>query len=127
MVPTGIACCWAAADTEYRKINSAPEFGSVGLEALVVLIQPAKELIVVVPAWSKQMFPRTSQSPAVRLMLVTLAAVPVVSDTALATSTVLSISSPTLPAAALSFVVVPMIPDVEEKEIDGAVIFASKI
>lgn len=46
-----------------------------------------------------------------------LAGVPVVKETALPEAMFDSINSPTLPAAALSFVVVPITPEVDEKEI----------
>jgi hypothetical protein len=52
--------------------------------------------------------PKTSQSPAVREMLVTFAVVRVVSVTALPEAKVLVTNSPTYPAGAESFVLVPL-------------------
>lgn len=57
----------------------------------------------------KMIAPKTSQSPAVRLMLVQFAGVAVVSATAVPVAVTYS---PTLPAFALLFVVVPTIPAV---------------
>src|SRR4051812_27409985 len=54
----------------------------------------------------------TSQSPAVRLMLVKSATVRLVRDTGEPVVTIDSTYSPTLPAPVLSFVVVPTIPPV---------------
>jgi hypothetical protein len=56
--------------------------------------------------------PQTSQSPAVKEIEVISADTVEVNETAAPTSTVLDISSPTLPAAASLFVVVPMMPEV---------------
>ena len=80
----------------------------------MVLIQPDTRDVVVVPPTVQLHMPQTSQSPAVKLMLVISADTVVVSDTAAPTNTVLDISSPTLPAAASLLVVVPMMPDVLE-------------
>ena len=81
----------------------------------MVLTHPATREVTVPAARTVQILPLTSQSPAVKLMLVISADTVVVSDTAAPTSTVLDISSPTLPAAASLLVVVPMMPDVLEK------------
>lgn len=65
-------------------------------------------LITVLPAGTKAITPCTSQSPAVRLMLAALAGVPEVSDVPVVLAGVGY--SPTLPAFALLFVVVPTMP-----------------
>jgi hypothetical protein len=57
-------------------------------------------------------------------MLVTFAAVPVDKDTAEPDAIVEEISSPTLPAEASLFVVVPMMPDVDEKVMLGTLLMA---
>lgn len=77
--------------------------------------------VVLIPCWNEVIVdpapplycttPETSQSPAVKLMLVALNAVPLVSDVPLV---VLVTNSPTDPAFALSFVVVPTMPAVED-------------
>src|SRR5207248_8791110 len=91
-----------------------PSEPSLGTVALVVLI-PALRAVTVDVVSLKLTLPSTSQSPAVRLILVTLAAVAVVRLTALPLATRLETNSPILPAAALSFVVVPMMPPVTVK------------
>lgn len=70
--------------------------------------------MVVVPGLLVPILPHTSQSPAVRLIDVTLAATLVVSATGEPSGTVAEMNSPTLPALALLFVVVPTIPAVCE-------------
>lgn len=86
--------------------------GVAGKVADVVLIHAPAFAVVVDPAGRNETCPHTSQSPAVKLMLVTLAAAPLVREMAdpLATDDVTN--SPTLPAFALLFVVVPTIPAV---------------
>lgn len=91
----------------------APLFGIVGSVAEAVLIAPT--IPVIVPEGLNATFPYTCQSPAVNVMLVIFAATFEVKATADPTKTVDDINSPTLPAAALLFVVVPIIPDVEVK------------
>src|SRR4051812_27682236 len=59
---------------------------------------------------ANETLPETSQSPAVKLMLVILVPVAVVKLTALPEATNDETYAPMLPAAASSFVVVPMIP-----------------
>jgi hypothetical protein len=75
--------------------------------ALVVLMLPAITVIVPVGAICKD--PHTFQSPAVREIDVAFATTPFVSATPVAE---FETYSPTLPAAALLFVVVPMMPEV---------------
>ena len=89
---------------------SPPLFGAVGFVADVVLVQHTITLVTVVPAGFVQHEPHTSQSPAVRLIEVILAAVLFVREMAEPTSTVELTYSPTLPAFALLFVVVPTMP-----------------
>lgn len=60
----------------------------------------------------KKILPSTSQSPAVKEIDVTFAGAEFENDIADASNTVEDIVSPTIPAAALSFVVVPTIPPV---------------
>jgi len=79
---------------------------SVGIVALVE-VTPALLAVTVEVVSVKFTFPSTSQSPAVRLTLVIFAAVAVVKLTALPVAIRLSISCPTPPDGALSFVVVP--------------------
>lgn len=86
---------------------TAPASGIDGEVAEVVLIQPRISVTVVAAFGANPTQPHTSQSPAVSEMLVTLAGVPLVSETAEPNATVDSITSPTEPAAALLFVFVP--------------------
>lgn len=79
--------------------------------AEVELAPPPKKDKTVVPAGVNCKTPDTSQSPAVREMEVTLAGVAVVRDTE---EVVALVNSPTLPALALLFVVVPTMPLVWE-------------
>ena len=81
----------------------------------VELIQLLEKSTVVVESPVNVTLPNTSQSPAVKLIEVTSAAVSVVNDTELENGIVLNMYSPTLPASALSLVVVPIIPAVEVK------------
>lgn len=81
----------------------------------VVLIQPTPTVKTVVPPPLNPTFPHKSQSPAVRDIDVTSLAVILTRETAEATAIVLVTNSPTLSAAALLLVVVPMIPEVLEK------------
>lgn len=96
-----------------------PENNAVGIVADTVLIPPWKYVVVVPAAGVVYTFAYTSQSPEVIdidvIFLGTLAAIAT-------PDTVLLKISPTLPAAALSFVVVPIIPDVELNVILGVVI-----
>jgi len=86
-----------------------------GVVADVVLAQPEKYINKVVAPPFRPIFPQTSQSPAVNEIDVISLLVLLVQLTALATAITLLIYSPTLPAAALLFVVVPIIPEVELK------------
>lgn len=90
----------------YADIRAA--FGNVAEVSEVQSYSIVKPFVPVIKT-----FPETSQSPAVSEIDVTFAAVAVVKLTADACRTVLLITSPTLPAAALSLVVVPIIPEVE--------------
>ena len=65
---------------------------------------------VVAPAFAASAMPKTSQSPGVSEMLVTFAGTSCVAPVVVAV-TIDSIYSPIFPAAALSFVVVPVITD----------------
>ena len=103
-LPTGMICCVALANANCMSVI-APLFGKVGTVAEVVLIHPSK--IVTVLAGTIAILPHTSQSPAVREMLVMFAGVAVVNETALPCKTVEDINSPTLPAVALPVVVSP--------------------
>jgi hypothetical protein len=84
--------------------------------SFVVLMPPATAVKFVVAALLMPTEPKTSQSPAVKEMLVIVfpvnAVAAVVSDTADPTATDDETTSPTLPALALLFVVVPTIPAV---------------
>jgi len=84
--------------------------------SFVVLMPPALEVKFVVDVLLIPTIPKTSQSPAVREILVIVlpetAVVAVVRDTAEPTATDEDITSPTLPALTLLFVVVPTIPAV---------------
>jgi hypothetical protein len=84
------------------------ESGSAG-SAEEVLMPPAKKDGTVVPALANEMLPEQSQSPAVNETEVTVAATLLVSETPVAE---LLTNSPTLPALALLFVVVPTMPEV---------------
>jgi hypothetical protein len=88
---------------------------SSGTVAVVELTQPSPVEKVVNALPLNPTLPQTFQSPAVNEILVTFAAVFVDKDTPGDLATILSTSSPTLPAAALLFVVVPIIPEVELK------------
>ena len=66
-------------------------------------------MVVVLPR-VKATLPSTSQSPAVRLMLVTLALVTLVSEMDEPVATVAVMTSPMLPACALSAPAVPLMP-----------------
>ena len=79
-------------------------FGAV---AEVVEIQLRKNWTLVVAAGIQGTLPHTSQSPAVSDILVTFLAVAVVHHPAEPEAILLVMNSPTLPAAALSFVPVP--------------------
>lgn len=74
-----------------------------------VLMPPTMMLVVVPPAGNVANMPLTSQSPAVREMLVQLAATPELTATPVP---VFTTNSPTLPEFALLFVVVPTMPAV---------------
>ena len=89
-----------------RREPFATSLPSVGRVADVVLI-PALLAVVVVLVKFQFTLPSTSQSPAVREMLVTLAVVTVVRLTALPVATRELTTSPTLPADALPTAVVP--------------------
>lgn len=92
----------------------ATVLGLAGKVALAVLTNPEALIITVVPAGKKLTCPHTSQSPAVREIEVTLAAVAVVRETAEPLATEAVRTSPTLPAFALSAAVVPLMPLVVE-------------
>jgi len=77
-------------------------------EVAVVVLMLESKLVVTLLVPENVMLPHTSQSPAVKLMLVILAAVEFVSETPDGTEDVMY--SPTLPACALLFVVVPTMP-----------------
>ncbi len=85
------------------KVPSAPNVAEVVLVPTVMIVT------VVVLAGEMLTTPPTSQSPAVRLILVTFEVTPVPRET-LPSAAVAVISSPTLPALALLFVVVPTMP-----------------
>jgi len=89
---------------------NSPEV-TAGKVADVVEIPP-KNTVTVDVAIIKLPVPQTSQSPALKLMEVMFAVAPVVKLLVEAT-TEIDKYSPTLRVAALLFVVVPMIPDVE--------------
>lgn len=97
----------------FAVINAKPPpFGAEGCVADVVLIDPCNALCVVVPLGMVPTEPHTSQSPAVREIDVTFIGVPDVIDNGEPCDTVLETYSPTLPAFALLFVVVPTMPAV---------------
>ena len=77
---------------------------------VVVLIDAYRLDCVVVPPGLVNTTPETSQSPAVRLIEVTLTDVLLVSVTAEPMAMLLETYSPTLPAVALSLVTVPLSP-----------------
>jgi hypothetical protein len=83
-----------------------------GIVADVVDMPVCTDCGTVVPPTFSPTVPVTSQSPAVKLIEVTLAQVPVVSATAAPVSTTADITSPTLPACALLLVFVPTMPAV---------------
>lgn len=85
--------------------------GDAACTALVVLMLVARNWITVPAAGFVTTLPHTSQSPAVRLMLVMFPFDPEVNDTAVPVAVT---NSPTLPAFALLFVVVPTMPFVCE-------------
>lgn len=78
-----------------------------------VVLMPSDSLLMLVvePTWYAAP-PLHIQSPAVRDTLVTLAVTPLVSATAEPDATVAPMTSPTEPALALLFVVVPMMPTI---------------
>lgn len=84
--------------------------GAVGAVADVLDVHTTNCVVEVLPVGFSITLPLTSQSPAVSEMLVMFVAVALASATALPTNTVELISSPTLPACALSFVAVPLMP-----------------
>jgi hypothetical protein len=96
-----------------------------GVEAEVVLVQPAPELIT--PFVEKKTFPQTSQSPAVRLIEVIFASVELVIDTGLPLAITLEINSPTVPDDALSLVVVPTIPPVVGLKVTDVAVAAPNV
>ncbi len=83
--------------------------------AEVWLIHPDTRDVVVEPPTAVLIMPQQSQSPAVKLIVVISALVLVVNDVP-GVPTELEINSPTEPAAASLFVVVPIIPDVLLKD-----------
>ena len=95
----------------YTKV---PPPGAVGAVALALLTHPAIRVVVVPAPTVVQILPQTSQSPAVKLMVVILVVAPFVVETAEPTSTVLETYSPTLPVAAESLVALPITPEVLE-------------
>lgn len=90
------------------------KYDAAGIVAEVALIPDTADVMFVVAAGIKTMLPCTSQSPALRLMLVMFAGVLVVRETPVP---VLEMYSPTEPVLALSPVVVPLIPIV----LDGVI------
>ena len=87
--------------------------GGVGKVADVSLITPAIELTAVEGSGINKIFPQISQSPAVNVIEVIFLLELEVRVTGDKSGTVLSITSPTLPAFALLFVVTPMSPAVD--------------
>src|SRR5579862_2831731 len=85
-------------------MSTRPPAGKVGCVALVTLIQPLLSDCVVPAAGLVPRTPRQSQSPAVNETEVISAATVLVTETAVPVPVM---NSPTLPAAALSLVVVP--------------------
>lgn len=85
-----------------------------GIVALVELIQAICVTTAVLVFGLKTTCPETSQSPAVRDMDVIFVSVAVVKAIGDACATLAEMYSPTLPALALLFVVVPMMPSVCE-------------
>ena len=107
--------------------NTGASVPSVGSVAEVVLIPAAHTdpSAVVALAAVKLQLPLTSQSPAVRLTLVTFAGVAVVRDTAEPTAMAELMTSPTFPAAAAEPPVYPTHPVssppvVVQRGVDGA-------
>ena len=100
------------ANDEYLNSVSAPGV-VLSTVALLWLMLASRAVMVVVPARLKFMLKNTSQSPAVREMLVMLAAVPVESETEEPHATELEMVSPTQPAQAVSFAAVPGIWPIE--------------
>jgi hypothetical protein len=111
VVPTDMSIPCPVGSVRGRKA-CPPEPGNVGRAADVVLMPPCSLLTTVEAPVTTPTFPQTSQSPAVSEILVTLAPTPVVSATADPVATLLETNSPTLPALALLFVVVPTMPAV---------------
>lgn len=105
------SACAAVPDRLPTLVN-APAPGSVGRVADVVDAHPITLVVVVVAAGSVHITPDTSQSPAVRLMVVMSAFVAVVRAGPAPWATDALMYSPTFPAAVLSFVAVPTIPPV---------------
>jgi hypothetical protein len=103
----------APATLEGYDAANPPPAGFNGSVALVVPIADATLTVTVEPAGLVMTFPETSQSPAVSEIDVMFAVTVVVSATAEPAATVEEMYSPTLPACALSFVVVPTIPETE--------------
>jgi UDP-N-acetyl-D-mannosaminuronate dehydrogenase len=98
----------------------APPLGIVGKAADVVEIQATNAVMVVVPPGLKETLAQTSQSPAVNEIDVTFMGTLVVIETAEPTKTVDEMISPISPAAALSFVAVPVLMPVSARRGDSA-------
>ena len=96
-----------------------------GKVAEVVLIQTSAAAFN--PVDASRILPHTSQSPAVKLMLVKFVAVALLIDVADPAATLLVTNSPTFPAAALSFVVVPTIPPVVGLKVMEEVVNAGNV
>ncbi len=96
--------------TAYAKLLHNDASGSV---AEVELIHPITYNTFVVAPPVNPIFPHTSQSPGVKVIDVKSAGVTVVRVTGADASTTLDRNCPTLPEAALLFVVVPIIPVVD--------------
>lgn len=92
------------------KLKDEPPVPILGIVAEVVLMPPCIRVTTVEPAGLAATVPHTSQSPAVNEIDVTLAGVPDVRATAEPAATDELTNSPTLPAFALLFVVVPTMP-----------------
>lgn len=84
-----------------------------GNVAEVMLTHP--KLNVATPVKENETLPNTSQSPAVKLIDVIFAGVPLPKDIALAAGIMLEINSPTIPEFASLLVVVPTNPDDENE------------
>jgi len=114
LVPNG------AANAAFWVTRSSYNDGKV---LLVVFIPPRSNVVFVVPPPLKPSVPKTSQSPAVSEMLVIVLGALLTKETAAPMATDDVITSPTLPAFAALFVVVPTIPAV----CDGVIVLLAVI